>query len=152
MGRKLQQYLLMIQGQDEEGLINKITGCLYFQGLNIISNHEFVDTDTNRFFMRSEFTGNMNEETLMTALHKQLPDNFEIEIRPQRKKQIIVFATKEHHCLADLLIREAYGNLNAEILAISLKNPFIMFLIKIWIAAHMKTKFIKFSENFPLIT
>ena len=38
-----------------------------------------------------------------------------IKLNPRKKKQLIVFATKEHHCLSDILTRHYFGELNGEI-------------------------------------
>jgi formyltetrahydrofolate deformylase len=114
----MENYVLLIDGQDEKGLIHKITGAIYYQGLNIVSNSEFVDPKSNHFFMRSEFNGDINPEVLVAKLREILNHHFNIRLTQMRKKRIVLMASKEHHCLADLLIREEYGNLNAEIVAV----------------------------------
>jgi formyltetrahydrofolate deformylase len=47
-----------------------------------------------------------------------LPGNSEIQLSREGKRPIVVFATKEPHCLGDLLLRHAYGELPATIQAI----------------------------------
>ena len=48
---------ILVNCSDEKGLIYKITRVLYENGLNIVKNREFVDEETNRFFMRTEVEG-----------------------------------------------------------------------------------------------
>ncbi len=111
-------HVLRIDGPDQKGLIYKITGVIFDNKLNIISNHEFVDPQTSHFFMRSEFTGEVNEGKLIADLHVALPASFNVFMTHPGKKRIVVLATKEHHCLADLLIRNEFSKINATIVAI----------------------------------
>ncbi len=119
----MQNYILLVDCSDEKGLIHKITGVLYENGLNIISNSEFVEAESEHFFMRSEFTGEVNEHIIINQLREVLPDNANIDLIKHRKKKIIVFVTKEHHCLGDLLIKNEYKEINAEIIAVISNYP-----------------------------
>ena len=121
--RRMRDYILLIDCLDEKGLIYKITKILYQFGLNIISNNEFVEKKTNHFFMRSEFTGNINEGEILTEMRKELPKETTLNLIKCRKKKIVIFATKEHHCLGDLLIKNEYQEMNAEILAVISNYP-----------------------------
>ena len=51
------QHTIMIQSDDQKGLVNKITEIIFKKNLNIEKNDEFVDKDNNKFFMRTEVTG-----------------------------------------------------------------------------------------------
>jgi len=119
----MHNYILLVDCSDEKGLIHKITGVLYENGLNIISNSEFVEEESDHFFMRSEFTGEVNEHIIITQLSGVLPDNANIDLIKHRKKKIIVFVTREHHCLGDLLIKNEYKEINAEIVAVISNYP-----------------------------
>nr|MDO8087352.1 formyltetrahydrofolate deformylase [Candidatus Sigynarchaeum springense] len=113
-----ENHVLRIDGPDQKGLIYEITGVIFDNKLNIISNHEFVDPQTSHFFMRAEFTGQVNEDKLIADLHAALPASFNIIMTHPGKKRIIVLASKEHHCLADLLIRNEFSKINATIQAV----------------------------------
>ena len=119
----METYILLVDCNDEKGLIHKITGVLYNQGLNIISNSEFVEEETNHFFMRSAFTGEINNKIIKSQLSEVLPNNSNIHLIKQKKKRIILFTTKEHHCLGDILIKNEYDEMNAEILAVVSNFP-----------------------------
>ncbi|MHA2289162.1 MAG: formyltetrahydrofolate deformylase [Promethearchaeota archaeon] len=114
----MQNYILLVDCRDEKGLIHKISGVLYENGLNIISNSEFVEEENEHFFMRSEFIGEVNENSIITRLKDILPDKTNIDLIKQRKKKIIVFVSREHHCLGDLLIKNEYKEINGEIIAV----------------------------------
>ena len=112
------QYILKIDCQDQKGLVHKISGVLFEFGLNIIENEEFVDHVNNHFFMRSEVVGQLNRAKVYNKLTTILPDNAHIQLHEKKKKDIIVFATKEYHCIGDLLVRHHFGELKANIQAI----------------------------------
>lgn len=114
----MEKHVLKIACTDETGLIHKITGVLYHRGLNIIDNSEFVDDETGRFFMRTEVEGKTSFRDVLNKLKDCLPKNAVIEIAGNRKKNVLLFATSEPHCLGDLLIRYAYGELNANVPAV----------------------------------
>jgi formyltetrahydrofolate deformylase len=111
-------HLLLIQCPDERGLIYKITEVLYAHGLNIERNDEFVERDGNVFFMRTELTGAVAAETLLAELRAALPAAADIRLTDNRRKNIVLLVTKEHHCLSELLVRHAFGELNANILGV----------------------------------
>ena len=138
----MQNYILLVDCSDEKGLIHKITGVLYENGLNIISNSEFVEEESDHFFMRSEFTGEVNEHLIITQLRDVLPDNAYVDLIKYRKKKIIVFVTREHHCLGDLLIKNEYKEINGEIVAVISNYPVLESLV-----SKFKIPFYYFSHK-----
>ncbi|WP_162052699.1 formyltetrahydrofolate deformylase [Pontibacter pamirensis] len=111
--------ILLINCPDENGLVFKVTSILYNKyDLNIIRNGEFVERNFNHFFMRTEFSGEFDREELLKDLYEVLPEGVELKLTDKRKKSIVLLATKEHHCLSDLLIRHAFNELNANILCV----------------------------------
>lgn len=112
------KHTLLIHCADQVGLIHKITGVIAAHHLNITANNEFVDATDNRFFMRSQLDGDLNKESLMNDLKKILPAVHEVSIKSTKKKNIVLFVTKEDHCLTELMSRFYFNNLNATILAV----------------------------------
>ncbi|RZL12709.1 MAG: formyltetrahydrofolate deformylase [Hymenobacter sp.] len=113
-------HLLLIQCPDERGLIYKITGILYAHGLNILRNSEFVEREGNVFFMRTEFELAQEADAvpLLAEVRAALPAAANVRLTDNRRKNIVLLATKEHHCLSELLVRHAFNELNANILAV----------------------------------
>ena len=70
------------------------------------------------FFMRTEIDGTCETKLLKDELRSNLPTGANVRFASQKKRKIVVLVTKEHHCLGDLLIRNAFNTLNAEILAV----------------------------------
>jgi formyltetrahydrofolate deformylase len=111
-------HLLLIKCPDERGLVYKVTGVLFGLGLNIVRNGEFVERDGDVFFMRTEFAGEFEAVALLAQLRAVLPAAAEVRLTDNRRKNLVLLATKEHHCLSELLVRHAFGELNANILAV----------------------------------
>ncbi len=110
--------VILVGCKDDKGLVHRITGVLFEAGLNIVRNGEFVDGESNRFYMRTDVEGAVDSAELCRALAAVLPADAWIEMRSPKPKKIAVLATKEYHCLGDLLLRHANGDLNAQICAV----------------------------------
>ena len=112
------QYRVLIDSNDEKGLVHKVSTIFYNNDLNILTNSEFVDKENDKFFMRSVVDGDIHLENLELSLKKVLPNSAHVEIIEPKKKNIILMATKEMHALGDILIRHEAGELEANILAV----------------------------------
>jgi formyltetrahydrofolate deformylase len=122
--------LLLIDCRDEPGLINKITGIVFHHGLNIVRNQEFVDDETGRFFMRTELVGDPAGPELAAELVRVLPPDARLRVAPMGNRRVVVLVTKEHHCVGELLLRHAFGELGAEILAVVGNHPTLAGLVE----------------------
>ncbi len=129
------RHILLMDGPDAAGLIFHVTGVLYRHQLNIIRNDEYV-SPSGRFFMRTEFEVQPHQhgsgihqafdaDALLTELQTTLATDatadgsgITFRLNPRKKKNVVVFVTKEHHCLGELLIRYAFDELDADILAV----------------------------------
>ena len=91
---------------------------LWRHGANILTNHEFVDREARRFFMRTEFAGVAALGAVVTELEALLPPGAVVRIGRAGSHRIVILATREHHCVGELLLRHAYHELGASIQAI----------------------------------
>ena len=123
-------HILLINCPDQSGLVYKITSVVYKNNLNIISNGEFVERTFNYFFMRTEFSGAFDREALLKDLKETLPKGVEIRLTDNRKKNVVILATKEHHCLSDLLIRHAFNELQANVLCVISNHELLKDLVE----------------------
>ncbi|WP_229209005.1 formyltetrahydrofolate deformylase [Dyadobacter luticola] len=106
-----------MDGPDHKGLIYQVTRILFEHNQNIIRNDEYV-SPSGYFFMRTEFEGDTDVNEVLKVLQTELPAGLNLRINPKKKKDIVLFVTKEHHCLGELLIRYAFDELDADILAV----------------------------------
>ncbi len=115
--------LLLIDCPDRPGLIHTVTGVLYRRGANILSNRESVDRVAGRFFMRTEFVGPVSSAEIVQELQALLPPLAVIRSAVAGERRIVVLVTREHHCLGELLLRHAYCELGASLLAVIGNHP-----------------------------
>jgi formyltetrahydrofolate deformylase len=109
---------VLIDCPDSKGLVYKISKVFYDRDLNIENNREFVDKEQGRFFMRTEVSGRFEKEELREALAKVTPSHSNLQVVEPKKKNIVLFATKESHALGDILVRHEADELDANILAV----------------------------------
>jgi formyltetrahydrofolate deformylase len=113
-----QSEVLLVECVDRPGLVHGITGVLLRAGLNIVSNHEFVDLAQGHFYMRTAFEGPNVGDAIRLGVQAALPAGATVMLRRPGRQRLVVLASREHHCLADLLVRHAYTELDAEIVAV----------------------------------
>lgn len=106
---------LCIDCPDEPGLVARVTGVLHRHGGNIVENGEYVDPVEHRFFMRTVVENIDDAELLERVLNAELPDAAKVTLRGEEKRKVMLMATKEPHCLGDLLIRASFGDLPMDI-------------------------------------
>ena len=114
----MSQYILKIDCQDAKGLIYKISNVIYKNDLNIEKNSEFVDEESKKFFFRARVAGNLDMNDLKDELKAILPPDANIYIGVRRAKNVVLMATKESHCLGDILLKHQSRELNANIQAV----------------------------------
>jgi formyltetrahydrofolate deformylase len=107
--------VILIQCKDSVGLVANIAGVLAKLGINIVSMREHVDTIDGRFFARIVVDGFPEQTLVENELANVLPDESEISVNPPSQKNIIVLATKEYHCLGDILMRNHFKTLGASV-------------------------------------
>ena len=112
------EYILKVSCDDEKGLILRISEIVVKNGLNYLSTNEFVDHENHRFYMRAVLDGELEVKGFVNTLLAFLFFFAQVFCEESRRKNIVVMATKENHCLGDILIRENSGDLNANVLAV----------------------------------
>lgn len=114
----MKQYRILIDCADKKGLVYTISKLFYKLELNILSNHEFVDSDNEKFFMRTVVEGDIQENVLKEKLSEVLHNGVNCHVISPRKKNIVLMVTKESHCLGDILIRYEAEELDANIIGV----------------------------------
>lgn len=110
--------IILIQCNDQVGLVASITTIMAGEQLNIVSLLEYVDQADSRFFTRLEVAKNCDSAELERKLCGVLPPGALITINPLPEKRVVVMVTKEYHCLADILVRNYFGTLGAKVLGV----------------------------------
>lgn len=113
--------IVLVDCPDAVGLIHRITGVLQDRRLNIESNHEFVDASAGHFFFRAEVAPAAEPvpaERLRADLAAILPAGARVRVTREERRPIVVCATREPHCLGELLLLDAVGELPGRIAAV----------------------------------
>lgn len=125
--------IVLVDCPDEVGLIHRITGVLQQHRLNIESNHEFVDGDARHFFFRAEVTsaaGAVAVDSLRADLEAVLPPGARVRATREDRRPIVVCATREPHCLGELLLLDAVGELPGRIVAVVSNHDLLRGLVE----------------------
>ena len=107
---------ILISCPDQVGLVTTITRILAAYQLNIIAMREFVDEANKSFFTRIACTGDYDQtDQLRIKLLENLPDHAKVDIITKQEKQIAILVTKEYHCLAEILTKNQFKTLGANV-------------------------------------
>ena len=115
--------VIVIHCTDEVGLVATISSVLASAGYNITSMREHVDVDENKFFARLVVNSIQNPQQIETELLKVLPKEAVVHVNPQPEKNIVVLVTKEYHCLTDILTRNHFKTLGANVSCVIGNHP-----------------------------
>lgn len=115
--------VIIIQCPDRVGLIASITSVLAKADFNIVSMQEHVDLEENKFFARFVVDGINFPQNIERAIVKVLPPGAVVRVNPSPEKKIVVLVTKEHHCLSDILTRNHFKTLGANLQCVIGNHP-----------------------------
>jgi formyltetrahydrofolate deformylase len=118
--------VIVIQCKDSVGLVAAISTVLANAGYNIVSMREHVDQEENKFFARIVVDHIADQRSLENAIEAVLPPNAIVRVNPLPEKNIVVLVTKEYHCLSDILARNHFKTLGANVQCIIGNHPDLM--------------------------
>ena len=115
-------FVLLVSCLDRKGIVAAIAGSIAAQDCNIVTNDQFGDADSGRFFMRIAFKGpeGLTREKFGEAfLSVATAYNLDWQVHDLRVKlRAMIMVSKGGHCLNDLLYRTATRYLPIEITSI----------------------------------
>lgn len=121
MSKSPQNAILLISCPDQAGLVSLVAEFIRRHNGNIIYLDQHVDTEHSAFFMRIEWeieNFQLSETELSTRFQEDIATpmemNWQLYYSDQRPR-VAIFATRESHCLYDLLSRHQAGELDIEI-------------------------------------
>lgn len=122
--------VILISTPDERGLVHRISSNLL--DFNIEKNDEFVDRENKYFFMRTEISVDSSDkrEQIYARLSEILPQDSFLKVTLKSRKSLVIFATKESHCLGDLLIKHYNNELDIDIKAVISNHNDLSDLVK----------------------
>jgi formyltetrahydrofolate deformylase len=112
---------LLISCPDGPGIVAAISSFLFEQGANIVANDQYsTHPEHGTFFMRAAFylPALESERASFEAAFGELAERFAMEWRiayAHERRKVALMASREDHCLFDLLWRQRRGELDMEI-------------------------------------
>ncbi len=118
---------LLLACPDQPGLIAAVSGFLANAGLNIVDADQH-SSDEGRFFMRMEFDAVPagDREEVEARFAREIAATFEMDHRfaeSADRKRVAIMASREDHCLSDLLWRWRSRELRADVVAVVSNHP-----------------------------
>jgi formyltetrahydrofolate deformylase len=121
--------VLLVSCPDRPGIVAAVAQALFEHGANILDLDHHTDATAGRFFARFRFTPapagstapaerNDDGHGPLRAAIGELGSRFGMELRltsEADRKRLVVFVSRFDHCLWDLLLRHAAGELPCEI-------------------------------------
>ncbi|MDO9254311.1 MAG: formyltetrahydrofolate deformylase [Bacteroidales bacterium] len=123
INKPITRMVIVIQCKDSVGLVAAISTVLAEAGYNIVSMREHVDQEENKFFARIVVDHIADQRSLENAIEKVLPTNAVVKVNPLPEKNIVVLVTKEYHCLSDILTRNHFKTLGANVQCVIGNHP-----------------------------
>jgi len=113
-------FRLIISCPDQVGIVAKVAGFIASEGGSIVEAHHHTDAINQWFFMRHEILASSLKSDLEGFKQKFAPiaEQFDMDWQVTdsgQPKKIALFASKESHCLADLLYRWHEEDLPGEV-------------------------------------
>jgi formyltetrahydrofolate deformylase len=120
-------FVMRLACTNRPGIVAALAGALFKAGFNIEDSQQFDDRDTDRFFVRVVFSRDAAcDEEGVHQLMAPVVNEFGMEISVhdlRRRRRVLLLASKQDHCLADLLYRWRSGDLQMEIVGLISNHP-----------------------------
>ena len=114
-------FILTLSCPDRLGLVHAVSGFLLKRGANIEEAAQFNDHDTGLFFMRVQFACASSSLAQLKSALEVFSQPFDMQWKLHRQAETmrtIIMASKQGHCLNDLLFRWKSGLLSIDIRAV----------------------------------
>ena len=118
--------ILTLSCPDQPGIVARVAAALFERSANILDAQQYDDEETGRFFMRVVFDPGPGDPAELREALAVLAEALSMDWRlrdPQEKRRVMILASQQDHCLADLIWRWRQGELPMEITAVVSNHP-----------------------------
>ncbi|NBT34585.1 MAG: formyltetrahydrofolate deformylase [Betaproteobacteria bacterium] len=127
-------FILTLSCPDAQGIVFRVSECLFQRSCNILDSAQFGDDEAGRFFMRVHFDAPTTEDVeSLSGAFSSLAHTFDMQwqiTRAQRKCRVLLLVSRLGHCLNDLLYRTTNGQLPVHIAAVASNHPDLRHLVE----------------------
>jgi formyltetrahydrofolate deformylase len=118
--------ILTLSCPDQPGIVARVAATLFERGANILDAMQYDDEETGRFFMRVVFDPGAGDPAALRQALADLGAHYGMDSRlrdPKARRRVMILASQQDHCLADLIWRWRQGELPMEITAVVSNHP-----------------------------
>lgn len=118
--------ILTLSCPDQPGIVARVATTLYERGANILDAMQSDDEETGRFFMRVVFDPGAGDPAALREALGQVAQQYAMDWRLRERKErrrVMILASQQDHCLADLIWRWRQGELPMDITAVVSNHP-----------------------------
>jgi formyltetrahydrofolate deformylase len=118
--------ILTLSCPDQPGIVARVAATLFEAGANILDAMQYDDEETGRFFMRVVFDPGAGDRAALRESLAQMGERYAMDWRLRDRKErrrVMILASQQDHCLADLIWRWRQGELPMEITAVVSNHP-----------------------------
>ncbi|WP_051393422.1 formyltetrahydrofolate deformylase [Glycomyces arizonensis] len=124
-GQVTSQFVLTLSCPDRLGIVYAVSGFLTRRNANIEDSQQFSEHGSGRFFMRVEFKTEGTRADLAVGfaeIAREFDMDWQLHDRAV-KPRVLIMASKQGHCLNDLLYRFRIGAMHGEAAAVVSNHP-----------------------------
>jgi formyltetrahydrofolate deformylase len=125
-GKPTGQMILTLSCDDRPGIVARVSALLFERGANILDAQQYDDAQTGRFFMRVVFDPGAEDVAAWRALLEPLTAEYAMTWTLRgggERRRVMILASQQDHCLADLIWRWRQGELSMDIAAVVSNHP-----------------------------
>ena len=118
--------ILTLSCPDQPGIVARVATTLFGRGANILDAMQYGDEETGRFFMRVVFDPGAGDLAALRDALGEVGEQYSMDWRlrdAKQKRRVMILASQQDHCLADLIWRWRQGELPMEITAVVSNHP-----------------------------
>ena len=118
--------ILTLSCPDQPGIVARVATTLYERGANILDAMQSEDEETRRFFMRVVFDPGAGDPAALRDALGRMAEQYSMDWRLRERKErrrVMILASQQDHCLADLIWRWRQGELAMDITAVVSNHP-----------------------------
>jgi formyltetrahydrofolate deformylase len=113
--------VLLLSCPDRAGLVHAVSEFVLTQGGNILHAEQHIDVESGVFFQRVEFVVDDGDAASLTLAFEPVAARYGMSVQVRmsdERPRVVIMASREPHCLADLLGRWRSGELKADIVGV----------------------------------
>ena len=118
--------ILTLSCADLPGIVARVSALLFQRGANILDAQQYDDEETGRFFMRVVFDPGAAAADDWRTAFQPLADEYAMTwaLRGRKeRRRVMILASQQDHCLADLIWRWRQGELALDLVAVVSNHP-----------------------------